>query len=215
MKPSILAIGDIITAPSSGLRTYVDLLQQEAEELGIASVLTWAAPDRTSATLRTQIEAVAESLDDAPLVVTLMVGSMDHAVPPGGAEPYVDLPSYEANVKAILESIASWPRLKMRPHGGPAIVVLLPPFCMTGTNRRGLGLSQARLEAYCRTLSREAEAIDALVVDLNTIFGTSLKWSDDRLCRVWTEGGDGLRLNSIAHKLIYPYVRGAVSHCVS
>src|SRR5690606_14233542 len=183
--------------------------------LGLAEITAAGGQDWTSARLREAAERLSgdAGAGAGPLVVSVMIGSLDHAVDPGAGEPRVPLAEFRENVGAALGSILSRRQLGERPGGGPCLIVITPPCCMTGTNGAGLGLSQARLAEYCAVLLELADDAGAIPVDVNTIFGTSVRWSDERLRRVWTERGDGLTLNTPAHKLIYPYIRGAVSAC--
>ena len=204
-----LALGDVNTIPGEGVRTYVDLARAEAEALGLVSAEARGGPEWTSA----EIMRAAGSEDGAG-VVSVMIGTFDHAVDPGRGGPRVPLSEFRENMREALRAVSGWEGLGRRPDGGPCIIVMTPPFCTTGIGRTGLELSQERLSRYCAALLEIAEEFDAVPVDINTIFGGSVRWSDDRLRRVWTEYGDGLTLNSIAHRLIYPYVRGALKACV-
>jgi|GEM_PF-5202601 len=220
-----LALGDVNTLRRQGARTYADLAQADLDRLqlpGITAITVQGGPEWTSADLRRAVSAGFEAglgfgpganPGGEPLLVSVMIGTFDHVIDPGADGPRVSLDAFRANVRVTLEAIVAREDLAKRPDGGPCLVVLTPPFCMTGTNKDGLSLSQERLAEYCAVLLELAEGVDAIPVDVNTIFATSVRRSDEKLRRVWTEGGDGLTLNSPAHNLVYPYIRGAALAC--
>jgi len=210
-----LALGDANTNSGGGVRTYVDLARAEAIKLCLASIDVYGDREWTSLDL---LRAIAQcrgpiGADGADLV-SIMIGTFDHAIDPGQSKPRVTLDQFRENMREVLLTVRGWERLGRRSDGGPTIIVLTPPFCMTGVNKAGVQFSQERLSEYSSALLELAAEQNVIPVDINTIFAGSVRRSDDRLKRVWTEQGDGITLNSIAHKLIYPFIRGALKACV-
>lgn len=187
-----VAAGDSLTAPRPGVTGYVDLLaSRDANDLTVYNegMGGWTVT-RLRGALRERVTA------HAPAVVSFMFGTNDHAILAGRSRPRVGLGMFRAVYRDVLA------------NAGCRVVLMTPPFVMTGVNRVGTELSNDRLTAYSRVVREIAHVFRVGLVDVHRITTELCGGRDD----VWRAdfAPDGVHLNSAAHAAIYPHIRDAI-----
>lgn len=200
-----IALGDSITAYRENVKVYFEWLQEHQAQLQMRSMVNRGVGGWTS-------EDVLESLKKqapqaGPVIVTLMIGTNDHAIYKGRSESAVSPEQYEKNLLQIVD----WVRDDAESGSAPGksrnrIILMTPPYVCSYTNHVGTDTHQERLLAYCEKVKKVSVARQTGLVDINTITGEAVGWDDGTYYGEYTEDRDGVHLNSRGQRLIYPYI---------
>lgn len=106
----IVAFGDSLTAPRSGVTTYSDLLDESLNAQGIdVEVINSGVPGNTSAQARARF--AADVLADHPSLVIIQLGANDAAIDvwkdPPATVPRVDIATYRNNLEYFVRTLRS------------------------------------------------------------------------------------------------------------
>ena len=206
-----VALGDSITAYRSGVKVYFELLRDEGglpfTEMTNSGVPGWKTTDLLA-------DLDNRCLRFKPDVVTIMLGTNDHAIYEGESEPAVALADYEVNLRRIVQAVQSRGFVGLPAGPEPDVILLTPPYVATHVNVAGTDVSQERLLAYCRIVKKLALELQTGLIDLNTVTGEGSGWDDRRYFGQFTDREDGVHLNSEGHLLVYPHIRAAIEACI-
>jgi lysophospholipase L1-like esterase len=202
-----VALGDSITAFRENVKVYFEWLQDRKDELFLTEMINSGVRGWKSSDLLANLEGVCLRYD--PDIVTIMIGTNDHAIYQGNELPAISVVDFEANLTKIVRTIRG-----RRTEGGdrhiPKIILMTPPFVATHTNVAGTQASQARLTEYCRAIKKISERENTGFVDVNVITGNEVGWDDRTFFDQYTDRNDGVHLNSLGHSVIAPYIFRAV-----
>lgn len=203
-----VALGDSITAYRQGVKVYFEQLQENGAEFGFANMINSGVPGWNTAHVRADLDN--KCLQFNPTVVTIMLGTNDHAIYKGTEAPAVSTEQYEANLRYMVDQIYSIggdnPSLQAR----QAVILMTPPFAATHVNVAGTDVNQSRLLGYCDIVKRVSRDKGTGLIDVNTITGEAVGWDDEWYNRAFTDKNDGVHLNSEGQQLVAPYVREAI-----
>ncbi|WP_409344433.1 DUF1835 domain-containing protein [Paenibacillus sp. MBLB4367] len=203
-----VALGDSITAFRPGVKTYFERLQENGAELGFAEMTNSGVPGWNTANVLADLDSKCLRLN--PSVVTIMLGTNDHAIYKGTDAPAVSEESYERNLRQIIDRILSVEGEDGVRPANRAVILMTPPFASTHVNVAGTDVSQSRLLAYCEIVKRLSREKSTGLVDVNTITGEAAGWDDDRYFQTFTDKNDGVHLNSEGQQILAPHVREAI-----
>lgn len=202
MSMRYVALGDSITASRSGVKGYVERLMEDKTELGLSNIQNSGVGGWRTSNLLQNLEQ--KCLVYQPHIVTMMLGTNDHAIYKGQEGPAVPPEQYEENITEIVRII----RTGGDGEGGqPYVVLMTPPFVATYTNSSGTRVSQSRLERYVDIVKRLAGKLGTGIVDVNAITGEAANHDDRMYCDLYTDRNDGMHLNSAGHQLIVPNLK--------
>lgn len=200
-----VALGDSITAFRPGVKTYFEVLQENADEFAFAEMINSGVPGWNTENVLADLEN--KCLRFNPAVVTIMLGTNDHAIYKGTEAATVSQESYESNLRQMIDLI----RLESGDGSSkPAIILMTPPFAATHVNVAGTDVNQCRLLVYCGIVKRVSREMSTGLVDVNTITGEAAGWDDERYNQTFTDKKDGVHLNSEGQQVIAPYVKEAI-----
>lgn len=207
-----VALGDSITAYRENVKVYFEFLQEQflreqKDGMFVTQMVNSGVKGWKSSDLLANLESACLRYD--PDIVTVMIGTNDHAIYRGDDLPAVSVAEFEANLTEIVRTIRSG-----RTGGGdrhvPKVILMTPPFIATHTNVAGTKVSQARLMEYCRTVKKVSDRENTGFVDVNVITGNAAGWDDRTFFAKYTDRNDGVHLNSLGHSVIAPHIFRAV-----
>lgn len=200
-----VALGDSITAFRSGVKTYFELLKERAEVFAFAEMINSGVPGWNTENVLADLEN--KCLRFNPAVVTIMLGTNDHAIYKGKDAAAVSPESYESNLRQMIDRIRS---ASGEGASKPAVILMTPPFAATHINVAGTDVNQSRLLAYCEIVKRISSEMGTGLVDVNTITGEAAGWDDERYNQTFTDKNDGVHLNSEGQQVMAPYVKEVI-----
>lgn len=200
-----VALGDSITAFRSGVKTYFEWLQENGDEFAFTEMINSGVPGWNTENVLADLEN--KCLRFNPAVVTIMLGTNDHAIYKGTNAAAVSTEAYESNLRQMIE------RIRSADGDGvskPVVILMTPPFAATHVNVAGTDVNQSRLLAYCEIVKRVSSETGTGLVDVNTITGEATGWDDERYNQSFTDKNDGVHLNSEGQQAMAPYVKAAI-----
>ena len=202
-----VALGDSITAYRHGVKVYSEWLLEEGGALGLATIVNSGVGGWNTAHLLRHIDE--KCLQYRPQLVSIMIGTNDHAIYKGQRESAVSLELYRRNLSEIIGIIRSAASSDQR--SAPYILLMSPPFIASYTNEAGTSTSQMRLLEYVETMRMISVELGTGYLDANAI---TLKAAngDERLYRLtYTDGNDGVHLNTAGQRLLLPHLVQALN----
>lgn len=203
-----VALGDSITNYRNGVKVYFELLQEQQAKLGFAKMFNEGVGGWTTAHLLANLDS--KCLQHQPSIITLMLGTNDHAIYEGSDEEDISLSEFESNLREIVAAIQAYRYESGDNSKQPHLILMTPPFSATYTNTSGTRLSQSRILPYCSIVEKVSGEYRTGFVDINTLTGTETMWNDDLFCSKYTDWNDGCHLNSLGHQVIFPYIKAAI-----
>jgi lysophospholipase L1-like esterase len=203
-----VALGDSITAYRNGVKVYFELLHEHRQELGFTEMFNEGVGGWTTAHLLANLDS--KCLRHKPEIITLMLGTNDHAIYEGCDEPDVSISEFESNLCQIISNIRTYSCESGVTPKQPRLILMTPPFTATYTNVAGTQLSQSRILQYCKIVKKVSNEFLTGYVDINTLTGIETQWNDDLFCSKYTDQDDGCHLNSLGHQDIFPYIKAAI-----
>lgn len=201
-----VALGDSITAYRSHVKTYYEHISEQMDEWLRGETINSGVGGWNTNDLFHHLEE--KCLQYKPQIVSIMIGTNDHAIYKSKAEPAVVLERYEQNLRAIIDALYQASLHK------PKLILMTPPFVATQTSPAGTQTSQERIEQYARVVKDISSQLAISFIDCNAIIGQAVAYTDDVFVNEYTDRFDGVHLNSKAQELIAPYIISAMKQCL-
>ncbi|MBP1993468.1 SGNH/GDSL hydrolase family protein [Paenibacillus eucommiae] len=208
-----VALGDSITAFRAGVKVYFEFLQELQEEFPFTEMINSGVGGWKTSDLLAHLDN--KCLQYHPGLVTIMLGTNDHAVYKGKTEPDVSLAAYETNLRQIVQKIRDNGSIQAAPAEAPSVILMTPPFVATYMNVADTDVNQSRLLEYCHIVEKLSNELQTGFVDINSITGNGTDWDDQVFFEQFTADEDGCHLNTKGHSLIVPAIRAAIKEQLS
>lgn len=150
-----------------------------------------------------------EAMDENPTIVTIMLGTNDHAIRPypdaSNINPSVSISDYEANLRQMVDDIRTINNGTSLNGGQPIIILMTPPPTKTQTTAGGTKLSNSRIAEYAQVVRNVALEKNTRLIDVYTEMWTASGESEATYISSYSIDG-GLHLNQAGQDFIYSLV---------
>lgn len=193
-----VALGDSITAYRFHVKTYFERIAERIGAVAAVQCINNGVGGWNSQHLLEHLEEKCLQYD--PDIVSIMIGTNDHAIYKGQSEPAISIENYEKNLREIVREL--YHNLPKR----SSVILMTPPFVATQTSPAGTKTSQDRLVRYCRIVHEMCQEFSTSLVDCNAIIGQAVHYNESTFTCDYTDRLDGVHLNSKAHQIVSPYI---------